>query len=191
MDTLGEKLGFIALLFTMMSISSSPHPIILIICYGIHEIGHIAVAKAVGARVGKMRSGLFRLSISYDCSNISYGREMAVCAGGIIFNVSASLIAFILGISKYDLGKFFILCNLSLAIMNIYPISILDGGGILRCFFLTFFEPGKAKKICAFFSFFFAFVMWLCAVYLQLVFSSDISLFFISVFLLVELCFSV
>ena len=191
MDTLGEKLGFIALLFTMMSISSSPHPIILIICYGIHEIGHIVVAKTVGARVGKMRSGIFRLCISYDCSHISYGREMAVCAGGIMFNILLALLTYICGFGKYDVGKFFILCNLSLAIMNIYPISILDGGGILRCFFLMIFEPERARKICTFFSFFFAFAMWLCAVYLQLVFRSDISLFFISVFLLVELCFSV
>ena len=191
MDTLGEKLGFIALLFTMMSISSSPHPITLIICYGIHEIGHIVTAKAVGAKIGRMRSGIFRLCISYDCSNVSYVRELAVCAGGIIFNLLSALVTYICGLSRYELGGFFILCNLSLAIMNIYPISILDGGGILRCFFLTFFEPGKAKKICVFFSFFFAFVMWLCAVYLQLVFRSDLSLFFISVFLLVELCFSV
>ena len=178
MDTLGEKLGFIALLFTMMSISSSPHPIILIICYGIHEIGHIVTAKAVGAKIGRMRSGIFRLCISYDCSNVSYVRELVVCAGGIIFNLLSALVTYICGLSRYELGGFF-------------PISILDGGGILRCFFLMIFDPEKAKKICVFFSFFFAFVMWLCAVYLQLVFRSDISLFFISVFLLVELCFSV
>ena len=190
MDTLGEKLGFIAFLFAMMSISSSPHPILLIACYGIHEGGHFIAAKLTGAKMKSFRAGFFRLCLSYDCSHISYAGELLVCAGGIIVNLSCALLSLIFGINRTENGSFFIICNLSLAIMNIYPISILDGGGILRCLFLMLFDEEKARKTSAFISFLFAFLMWLGAVYLQLVFDSNISLFLISVFLLIELCFS-
>lgn len=190
MDKIGEKIGFFAILFTMMSISSSPHPFVLIISYIIHELGHLICAKICGVGMSKFKVGSFHLSISYDCSSVSYQRELLVCAGGVLFNFTVAFLSFLLGVTKNETSYFFITCNLSLAIMNLYPISTLDGGGIVKCVTMLVFSESIAMKISKAVSFVAVFILWLCAVYLQLVFNSNISLFFISVFLLIELCFS-
>jgi Zn-dependent protease len=190
MSTIGEKISFLAIIFTMMSISSSPHPFILVACYVLHEFGHITFAKCVGANIEGMKKGILRLAISYDCSSISYFKELLVCAGGIIFNFIFALCAFVLGFGQTESGQFFILCNISLALMNFCPVTILDGGGIVRSFTLMICEQNTAEKICKTVSFIFAFILWFISVYLQLVFSANISFFLISVLLLIELCFS-
>ena len=192
MQSFWEKLSFFTIILTMMSISSSPHPFVLIFCYIIHETGHIIFAKAVGAEiVGGIKNKALRLSISYDCSHISYFKEMLVCSGGIAFNLAFATLAALFGFLSNELGKFFVICNISLAVMNFYPIYILDGGGILRCISLMLFTWEKSEKICKITSFVFALILWFFAVYLLLVFSANISLFLISVLLLIELCFSI
>ena len=190
MNKIGEKIGFFAFFFTIMTISSSPHPFILAFCYICHEIGHIFFAKIQKIPVKKLRVGSFRLSISYDCSSVSYKRELLVLAGGIIFNLLCALIGAIFAFRTSESVSFFTLCSLSLAIMNIYPISTLDGGRIFRCIFLILFDEGTAQRISKWLSFVSAFILWLCAVYAQMIFNSNVSIFFISVFLLVELCLS-
>ena len=190
MDKLGEKIGFFAFFFTVMTISGSPHPLVLAFCYIIHEAGHIFFAKIQKVPLKKLKIGSFRLSISYDCSAVSYQRELLVCAGGVIFNLLSVLIGALLWRFNSDALSFFVVCSLSLAIKNIYPISTLDGGRIFRCLFLIIFDEERAQIACKWLSFVSAFVLWLCAVYAQMIFNSNISLFFISIFLLVELCLS-
>ena len=190
MNKLGEKIGFFAFFFTVMAISGSPHPFVLALCYIIHEAGHIFFAKIQKIPVKKLRVGSFRLSISYDCSTVSYEKELLVCAGGVIFNLLCVIIGALLWRFNSDSLSFFVVCSLCLAMMNIYPISTLDGGRIFRCLFLIIFEEERAEKACKWLSFVSAFILWLCAVYVQMIFNSNISLFFISIFLLVELCLS-
>ncbi|MBR2295923.1 MAG: site-2 protease family protein [Clostridia bacterium] len=190
MDKIGEKIGFLAVLLTMMSISSSPYPMMLILAYIIHELGHIIIAKINHIPMRKFKIGSFRLSLSYDCSGVPYKKELFVCLGGIAFNLLFASLMAILKLYKYDSISFFILCNLSLALMNLYPVSTLDGGGILKCLLMMLFDTEKAEKISKIISLIAVFILWLCAVYLQLVFDSNISMLFISIFLLIELCFS-
>ena len=92
MESLGEKIGLVLILLTTMNISSSPHPLILILCYGIHEAGHLFFAYVTGAKIKNFKASLLRLNIKYDCSEISYMKEALVCGGGIIFNLLFALI---------------------------------------------------------------------------------------------------
>lgn len=191
MDTLKEKFSIIALLFSMLSISTSPNPFMLILVYLIHELGHIFFAKLTGAEIKKMRGGVFHLSISYNTNGLSYKKEALVCLGGIIFNLLFALFVFLINVQRNDTLSTFVLLNLSLALMNLYPVSILDGGGILKALLLAKTREDVAEKICLIVSFVFAIIMWLVAVYLQIIFSANVSLFLISVLLLVQLCFSI
>ncbi len=188
MNALKEKLNIIALLFTLLSISASPNPFLLIAVYGIHEIGHILFAKLTGAKIRKIRGRVAGFAISYDTEAISYTKEALVCSGGIIFNLITALCA--LGISKGNFNTFIVL-NLSLALMNLYPVSILDGGGILKNLLLIKIREDVVEKICFCVSFVLAILMWLVSVYLQLIFMANVSLLLISVFLLIQLCFSI
>ncbi len=185
-----DKLAILSILFTALSISVSPHPLILVICYAIHELGHLFFATLVGAKIKKFKLGAFHLCLSYDCTEISYLKEMLVCFGGIIFNVISALILLLIPIFKGEVIDFFVLCNLSLALMNLYPAAILDGGGVLRSFLYIVTSQEKADKISRGVSIISTLILWLISVYLQLVLSSNLSLLIISIVILIELCFS-
>ena len=185
-----DKLAWFSLILTVLSISVSPYPLILVLTYLIHESGHIVFATLCGAKIQKFKIGGFHLSLSYDCSQISYKKEMLVCLGGIIFNVASAVVIMLLPFAKDGRWEFFIISNFCLAIMNFYPAEILDGGGVLRSLLYIFFSQEKAEKITRGVSVFAIILLWLLCVYFQLVFSSSLSLFFISLVLLVELCFS-
>ena len=115
---------------------------------------------------------------------------MLVCFGGIIFNVISALILLLIPIFKGEVIDFFVLCNLSLALMNLYPAAILDGGGVLRSFLYIVTSQEKADKISRGVSIISTLILWLISVYLQLVLSSNLSLLVISIVILIELCFS-
>ena len=189
MEKLSERLGIFAAVFTTLSLGTSPHPFILVLCYVIHEAGHITLARIVGAKIKKFKIGSFHLSLAYDCTKISYKREILVQSGGIIFNLTSAGVAALFSGFGGGSVDFFIICSLSLALMNLYPASMLDGGGVLKSILLLTVDEGRALRIFKAVSFFAVVFMWLFSVYLQIVFCANLSLFVISVLLLVELCF--
>lgn len=189
MEKISERLGFFAAIFTTLSLGTSPHPFILVLCYAIHEAGHITVARLVGGKIKKFKLGPFHLSLSYDCRDLSYKREILVQLGGIIFNLlSVAVVSLFWGFGGGSVD-FFIICSVSLALMNLYPASVLDGGGILKTMLLSVTDEMKAMRIFKAVSFVAVILMWMLAVYLQIVFCANLSLFIISLVLLVELCF--
>ena len=185
-----DKLAVLSLFLTVISISISPYPMILLLTYAIHEVGHLIFAFVCRAKVNKFKIGGFHLSLSYDCSQISYKRELLVCMGGIIFNLASAIFVSLLPFANGARVEFFVLCSICLALMNLYPAEILDGGGALKTILYILFSQSKAEKISRGVSVFAIILLWLVCVYFQLVFSSNVSLFFISVFLLVEVCLS-
>ena len=189
MSKSGKWLSTVMSVVTVLSLSLSPHPVIMVLCYGIHEMGHLVLARAVGAQMRGFYIGSFHLSITYDAGNLTYKRELAVQAGGIIFNFCSALLAFLLPLEG-EAVSFFIICSISLGAMNLYPVSILDGGGMLKSLFLCIMSGDVAEKASKYVSFFAAILMWMVAVYAQIVFVASPSLFAISVLLLIKLCFS-
>ena len=184
-----DKVALFSIFLTIVSVSLTPYPEMLVISYLIHELGHMFFARVVGAKMKKIKIGALHLSLSYDPSGISYLKEMIICFGGIIFNVISALIFLILPI-KGEAKSFFIVSNFSLAIMNLYPAAILDGGGILRCILRMTLPYRISEKISRGVSVFAIILLWLLCVYFQLVFASNLSLFIISIILLMETCFS-
>lgn len=185
-----DKLTLFSIFLTIASISLTPYPLLLVISYLLHELGHMFFARVVGAKMRKVKVGTMHLSLSYDPTELSYPREMLICFGGIIFNLISALIFAVIPLFHSDSGRFFVLCNISLAVMNFYPAGVLDGGGILRCLLFMILPQGVAEKISKGVSIFAIILLWLACVYFQLVFIPNISLFVISVALLVETCFS-
>ncbi len=188
MSSLEEKFGVVALAITMVTLGTSPHPVILILCYIIHESGHLCFSRIAGAKMRRFKIGALHLSISYDTSDLSFKREILVQLGGVIFNLLFALFA--LPFRQSELAFFFVTCNVSLVIMNLYPISILDGGGILKNLLFMILPRDVSEKLSKAVSFVCAILMWLVAIYMQIIFSANLSLFIISVLLLIEICFS-
>ena len=184
----GELLSIIAMLFTLLGVSSSENPILLILAYSVHEAGHVFFSCIAGAKIRKIKGRVFKLSLVYDTGSISYLREALICSGGIIFNL---ITAFFSYLCVKNPQSTFVILNFSLALMNLCPVSILDGGGILKSLLLIKTRQDVAEKICFCVSFAMAMIMWLITVYLQIVFMANVSLFLISVLLLIQLCFSI
>lgn len=188
METTAERLGILAVGLTMMGIGASPYPLLLILCYGIHELGHIVASRLCKAKIRKIKAGVFHLSMSYDCQGLTYKKEILVLFGGIIFNLVSAFLVYILPIPKTEAKEFFIVASVSLALMNLYPVSVLDGGGILRAVLLMTVRYDVAEKISRTLYFIFALILWFVSSYFLLVFSGSLSLFLISVLLLMKLC---
>lgn len=179
----------VSLIITVLGISSSPHPMILVAVYVIHELGHYVFATLLGAKMKKFKLGAFHLSLSYDSSHLSYQREALICLGGIIFNLVSVIFAFMIPI-KSDAKSFFIASSILLSLMNLYPASILDGAGAMKAILYLALSPQKADKIIGGVSVFAILLIWLFSVYLQLALVANFSIFVVSVVLLCELCFS-
>ncbi len=177
--------------FSLIGISASPHPFLLTLSYLFHEAGHIISAKLCKGKIRKISVGVFKLAIGYDMYSLSYKREFLVTISGILCNLFLAFSAFMLNKSGGEQLSFLVACNLSLALVNLYPVSVLDGGRILKLTLLAFLSPQKAEKISDRVSFFCAILLWLASVYLQLVFNANSSMLLISVYLLVQLCFSI
>ena len=186
----GEKIGVFALLLTSLGVFVSPYPLALIFSYVLHELGHLAFAKMARAELSSFRLGSFRLCISYSTKNLTYKREILVQIGGVIFNLFLAVIIYLIPILSGGVWDFLVGCNLSLALMNLYPVSVLDGGGIVCSLLHMCLSKDMADKMVKLISFIFTIILWLVAVYLQIVFFANISLLIISVFLLIELCLS-
>ena len=186
-----NTLSILAVILSLMSISVSQSPFLLVLAYFIHELGHVFFARLMGAEMLKIRGGAFHLSLTYDTKGISYLKEAVVCLGGIIFNLITALVILMINTSNNDTLSTFFVFNLSLALMNLYPVSILDGGNILKSLFLWKMSGDVAEKLHKWISFFAVILLWLFSVYMQIIFSTNISLLFISIFLLITLCFSI
>ena len=178
-------------LLTLMSIIASVHPALLLLCYLVHELGHIITTYLVGGKIKKISMGAFRLAIGYDSYGLTYKQEFLVSISGVLFNLIFSLICLLINKNGNETLSFLTVCNFSLALVNLYPVSILDGGKVLKLTLLGLFSENKAENISNTVSFICVILLWFASVYLQLMFNANISTLLISVFLLIQLCFSI
>lgn len=181
----------IVALLTLMSIIASVHPTLLLLCYLVHELGHIITTYLVGGKIKRISMGAFKLAIGYDSYGLTYKQEFLVSISGVLFNLIFSLICLLINKNGNETLSFLTVCNFSLALVNLYPVSILDGGKVLKLTLLGLFSENKAENISNTVSFICVILLWFASVYLQLMFNANISTLLISVFLLIQLCFSI
>ncbi len=150
----------------------------------IHEAGHILAAKALHVPPSGASTLPFGLSLRYDFSGVSYAKEAAVCAAGAAANAAACAVVPLIFHPPGTHAVFFIFTNISLALFNLLPVSPLDGSGILRALLCVFFEPRRADRIASWICAVFSVAFFVFTVYIQLRIGANLSLMFISVFLL-------
>ena len=84
---------------------------------------------------------------------------------------------------KSEAAELFALASLVLAILNLLPISELDGGRIVYCTLASRFSVECAKRVVDALSFAIIFSLWTLSVYLILRLGASLSLFVFSCFL--------
>ncbi len=158
--------------------------LLVVLAASLHEAGHIIAAKVMRVPSAGGFPLPFGLSLKYDFSGVSYQKEAAVSAAGALFNVAACAVTLVLFPHPGNHAVFFIFSNMSLALFNLMPVSPLDGSGILRAILCIFFEPRTAFRAASWVSAVFSAAFFAFTVYIQLRIGANLSLMFISVFLL-------
>ena len=150
----------------------------------LHEAGHIAAAKALGVPCVRMSGAFFGLSIRCDFSSVSFLKEALVCSAGAAANVAACALTLLIVKDPGTYSVFFIFSNVSLALFNLMPISPLDGAGILKALLSMIASYRTAERIASWISAAFSVAFFCFCVYVQLKIGANLSLLFISVYLL-------
>ncbi|CAG7631173.1 Stage IV sporulation protein FB [Paenibacillus solanacearum] len=102
----------------------------------IHELGHVAAAKAFGWRVTEVQLLPFGgVAVVEEMGGVSVWEDIAVALAGPLQNVWMMLVGWVLtatGILPAEWGHYFIQANLLIALFNLMPVLPLDGGKVMR-----------------------------------------------------------
>ena len=159
----------------------SPFIYIILISAAIHECGHIAAMMICGVKIDKITVYPFGADIRVKPRMMSYKQELLIKSAGILVNLIAALCCL-----PFQ-AVFFLFTNITLALLNMMPITSLDGGDILEIILSMFLYPTRAAKIMKTVSFIFIVILWVIAVYVLFYTNYNFSLFIICVYLFVSI----
>lgn len=140
-----------------------------------HEAGHLFAILLSGEKVDGIRITPFGLIIQRRDRICSYGKDLLILLAGPFANLVCGLL--FLGHPSPALAAF-AASSLSFCLINILPVSSLDGGRALEILIMMLFPELPAKKILRFLSFGTLLCLWIAAVYLLLLDLGGFSLFF-------------
>jgi stage IV sporulation protein FB len=129
-----------------------------------------------------MKLGIFGATLQTDRALCSYGKEIILAAAGPLTNLLCFALCLVSD-AKSETAELFKLASLVLAILNLLPISELDGGRIVYCTLASSFSVECAKRVVDALSFAIIFSLWTLSVYLILRLGASLSLFVFSCFL--------
>lgn len=177
-----------ALFALLLIIEDSQYPVLLMLAALIHECGHVVAALICGASFRFGGAGLAGVSIEYNCLNLTFLKEIIIAVSGALANVIAAVILDILNKKCFGNSSlaFFAACNFILGFINIIPVKAFDGGAILKCALLIVFNENIAEKIYIIITSAFSVILWVFAIYIQLILGGNLSLLLISIYILTE-----
>lgn len=174
------KFGFFAVLLLLVLAISSPDYFPALLCSAaLHELGHIAMARACGIRLICLKLGIFGAALSPESSLYSYKKEIILCLGGPAFNFLTALTArnFFLAAPNAEI---FIASSLALGTLNLLPITDFDGGRAVNAVLCSVLSVDTAARLMRAVSFIFIFSLWCCSLYLLLRAGASLTLFVFS-----------
>ncbi len=156
----------------------------------LHEMAHIACAKAFSVSISRVELYPFGISARLKSGYIqSSEKEFIIAFAGPVF----SLFLYWLFIIFYHFYKTNFLAfgadiNLGLCLVNLIPILPLDGGRIVKALLTARYGIIRAYNFTIKLSRVLIFILLICAVVLFFIYDFNFSLILISAFLLQNLC---
>ena len=121
--------GGFALLAAWFALANGWEPLLTVLgASAVHELGHWAVLRALGAEVTGFRLSALGAVLETDSGRLSYGGELAAVLAGPGANLLAALALTALGKGCWPAA---VGANLVLCVFNLLPIRPLDGGRAL------------------------------------------------------------
>lgn len=182
---------------------------VYMVCAAIHELGHIFVARIMKIKIQKISLDFAGAKIYPTMRIQSYKKEWLLCAAGPFMNIltaffsvlfvknvliqtghiSDTVIYMLDGVGRLmETGKrsavsvsglFFVL-SLFQAIVNLLPISTLDGGRMTKCLLASLLNEEGARRLTSAASFAFALALWMVSVYLLIRTNAGLAVFVFS-----------
>ncbi len=160
----------------------------------LHELGHFAAARLMGASLGGIKLELFGARMALP-GVLSYRQEAWIAAAGPTVNLLTAVpvcrirpqegaAALADWLVSAEPSAVFALASLGLAAINCLPIRTLDGGRVLDCVLSSAFGPPVADAVLRVTTGLCLGAMWLFSVYALLRVGEMLSLFVFSLLLL-------
>jgi len=144
----------------------------------LHELAHIGMARICGISFRELSVTPLGASLTPTSNMGSYREEILVAAAGPCFNLLCAGLVFPL--TEIAFFFYFVLSSLFFALLNLLPISGLDGGRILLCLLSQRLSPAICTRLLTVLSFFVVFFLWSFSVYVMLRVGKSLSLFVFS-----------
>ena len=175
--------------FVWGTLSHSADAFLTVLAIAVHETGHILGSWLMRAPFSSFRLAPSEARLNLGNGFLSYGKECFICLSGPLGNGISAWVAMRFGATLLgnDSLSFFATVSLSLALLNLLPISSFDGGRMLFCVLSSVTDPQKATKVCFAVSFLFLFSLWCISVYALVRTSESLSLFLFSAALFLSL----
>lgn len=157
--------------------------IITIVVSMLHEIGHIISMLVCKRNISFVKVNAFSVDIVQQDSFLPYSKELFILISGPILNIIFYVIfQAIYSIIRIEILESFAVQNLLIGIMNLLPVSSLDGGQILSIILKKFFDDEKSYRISCLISVMFIIPLISLGFYLFLK-SFNISIFILMIYL--------
>ena len=149
----------------------------------LHELGHIISISICKKSISLIKVNAFSVDIIQKDSLLSYSQELFILICGPILNIMSYIIfQIIYSVLKIEIFESFAVQSLLIGIMNLLPISSLDGGQILSIILKKFFDHEKSYRISCIVSVMFIIPLISFGFYLFLK-SFNISIFILMIYL--------
>ena len=168
----------LTVVFFALALKSSPSLFLCaVICSSLHELGHYLTARVMGLTLTRLTVYPFGADMVLSPELRGYRTDVVVHLSGPTVNLMLYCIGSMSGMSEL-----FCTYNLALGIMNLLPVSGLDGGNALYAALCTFTLPDVSYRILNSLTLVFTVSAWVVSVYIMLILGGDPSLFFIASF---------
>lgn len=163
----------------LVFLDGSGDTLVTLIAAFLHELGHIAVMRMNRVDIREIGITPYGFEIVTARRYKSFFEEISVLIAGCAVNFLSAVIFFRCG----GLWQRFAVASATLGILNIMPVSCLDGGEALEALLNYFMLPDKANRICRSVSFVVLVSIWIPAVYIFMFSGENYSLFILCVWL--------
>jgi len=155
--------------------------VLILLAAALHELGHIAAARALHVGLGAMTVGALGASLAVADGLLSYRDEALIAAAGPAVNlICLGGAVFLHRQQPDDRLLFFAAASLALAAVNLLPLPAFDGGRILACICARRHDPAAVDRITACIGGAAAVCLWLTAAALALRTGGNLSLLALS-----------
>ncbi|HWQ50529.1 MAG TPA: site-2 protease family protein [Terriglobales bacterium] len=143
---------FVLLLAAFLYVDGTGFALLLLLAAALHEAGHLIALKGCGVGIEEVSFRAFGIEMTTgDTRYIPYRGELAIAVAGPAVNLFAMLVTLgaVAAVGPFWGALFFVFCNAALAVVNLMPVSGLDGGRILAAVLMPWLGPPRAERILA------------------------------------------